>query len=92
MRLLVLAGLFTVATAPFAAAAESEIDCQLTDVGRVQADQRLDQPPAAPATAPRPVIVQREAADAPRPAIAAERRRSGKPIPDAQLIQPRGAL
>ena len=90
MRLLVLAGLFTVATVPFAAAAESEIDCQLTDVDRVQADQRLDQPPAAPTMTARPVIVQREAADTPRPAL--ERRRSGKPIPDAQLIQPRGAL
>ncbi len=92
MRVLVLAGLITVATVPFAVAGESEIDCQLTDVGRVQADQRLDQQPAAPTTAARPVIVQREAADTPRPATAAERRRGGKPIPDAQLIQPRGAL
>ena len=92
MRMLVLAGLITVATAPFAAASESEIDCQVTDVARVQADQRLDQAPIAPAAAVRPSVVQREAAaEAPRPAPA-ERRRNGKPIPDAQLIQPRGAL
>ncbi|ANP47522.1 hypothetical protein [Candidatus Viadribacter manganicus] len=91
MRVLVLAGLLTAAMAPFAAAAENEIDCQVTDVARAQADQRLDQPPAAPAATPRPIVVQREAADIPRPAIV-ERRRNGKPIPDAQLIQPRGAL
>ncbi|MBL8548275.1 MAG: hypothetical protein JNL81_17575 [Hyphomonadaceae bacterium] len=92
MRVLVLAGLMTAATVSFAAAEESVIDCQFTDVSRAQADQRLDQPPAAPTPTARPVIVQREAAEAPRPATAAERRRSGKPIPDAQLIQPRGAL
>lgn len=92
MRVLVLAGLFTVATVPFAAASENVIECQFTDLGRAQADQRLDQPPAAPASAPRPVVVQREAADSQRPTTAAERRRGGKPIPDAQLIQPRGAL
>ncbi len=92
MRLLVLAGLFTAAAAPFAAASENAIDCQVTDVARVQADQRLDQPPTAPATAVRPAVVQREAAaEAPRPTVA-DRRRNGKPIPDAQLIQPRGAL
>ncbi len=92
MRMLVLAGLITVATVPFAAASENEIDCQVTDVARVQADQRLDQPPIAPAATVRPTVVQREAvAETPRPVVV-ERRRNGKPIPDAQLIQPRGAL
>lgn len=92
MRVLVLAGFITAASVSFAAAAESEIDCQSTDVRRIQVDQRLDQPLTAPTTTPRPVIVQREAADTPRPTAAAERRRGGKPIPDARLIQPRGAL
>ncbi|MBX3429951.1 MAG: hypothetical protein KF779_10245 [Hyphomonadaceae bacterium] len=92
MRVLLLAGLITAATVPLAAAAETAIDCQTTDVLRTQAEERLDQAPQSPAApVTRPNVVQREAADAPRP-TAAERRRSGKPIPDAQLIQPRGAL
>lgn len=93
MRVLLLAGLITAATAPFAAAsaAENDIDCQAT-TRRAAAEQRLDQaPPSSPTAIARPNVVQREAvADAPRPPT--ERRRSGKPIPDAQLIQPRGAL
>lgn len=93
MRVLLLAGLITAATAPFAAAAESEIDCQATEIRRAPAEQRLDQAPVSPATTTaRPTVAQREAsADAPRPVIA-ERRRGGKPVPDAQLIQPRGTL
>ncbi|MCX7357127.1 MAG: hypothetical protein NT015_03110 [Alphaproteobacteria bacterium] len=92
MKVLLLAGLITAATVPFAAAAENEIDCQAT-TRRAAAEERLDQAPASPAVnTVRPAVVQRDAnADAPRPAVA-ERRRSGKPIPDAQLIQPRGAL
>ena len=94
MRILLLAGLITAATAPFAAASasENEIDCQAT-TRRAAAEERLDQAPPSPTAAvARPNVVQRDAAaDAPRPAVP-ERRRSGKPIPDAQLIQPRGAL
>lgn len=90
MRVLLLAGLITAATAPFAAAAENVIECQATDTRRAQAEERMDPLPLAPATTVRPAVVQREA-EVQRPA-AAERRRSGKPIPDAQLIQPRGAL
>lgn len=94
MRVLLIAGLFTAVTAPFAAASENVIECQATDTQRAHAEQRLvDQAPQSPAVTPaRPTIVQREAAaEPPRPAVA-ERRRNGKPIPDAQLIQPRGAL
>ena len=94
MRVLLLAGLITAATAPFAAASATatEIDCQGT-TRRAAAEERLDQiPPSPAAPIARPNIVQREAAaDTPRPVVP-ERRRSGKPIPDAQLIQPRGAL
>lgn len=92
MRVLLLAGLITAASAPFAAAAENEIDCQVTDIRRAPAEQRLDQAPVSPAAVTaRPTVAQRETAEAPRPAVV-ERRRGGKPVPDAQLIQPRGAL
>lgn len=91
MRVLLLAGLITAATVPFAAAAENEIDCQSGTARRAQAEERLDQAPPSPAAVARPNAVQREAAETQRPAVP-ERRRSGKPIPDAQLIQPRGAL
>lgn len=94
----VLAGLFTVVTAPFAAAAETTMECQL-DPDRRSVEQRLDAPvaPAAPNVG-RPVTTQRDVT--PPPAATAdqvrqaanERRRSGKRIPDAELIGPRGAL
>lgn len=94
----VLAGLFTVVTAPFAAAAETTTECQL-EPDRRSIAQRLDAPvaPAAPNTG-RPAATPREVtpppvaeADQVRQA-ANERRRSGKRIPDAELIGPRGAL
>lgn len=93
MRVLVLAGLITAVSAPFAAAAETDvIECQVTDTRRAPAEQRLDQAPVSPASIlARPTVVQREAAEAPRPALG-DRRRGGKPVPDAQLIQPRGTL
>jgi hypothetical protein len=83
--------LITAATAPFAAASETDIDCQTT-TRRAPAEQRLDQAPPSPATTTgRPIVAPREAAETPRP-VTPDRRRNGKPIPDAQLIQPRGAL
>jgi hypothetical protein len=94
MRVLLLAGLISAATIPFATAAENEIACQPEDTRRASAEQRLDAPPAPGApTVARPTVAQREAAEAPRPAPP-ERRRSGKPriIPDAVLISPRGVL
>lgn len=84
MRVLVLAGLITAVSAPFAAAAENEIECQVTDLRRAPAEQRIDQAPQSPAA----TTVARQTA--PPPAV--ERRRGGKPVPDAQLIQPRGTL
>lgn len=91
MKVWVLAGLFTVATAPFAAAAENTAECQLDDTRRAE-QTRLDT-----AAAPPPPVVVRPSA-APRETAEqtarpdAQRRRSGKPIPDAELIGPRGAL
>ncbi len=98
MKVWVLAGLFTVVTAPFAAAAESDAACQL-DESRRAVTQRLDgAPPPAPQTTARPTVAPRDIATAEQTAAdqsarqAAERRRSGKRIPDAELIGPRGAL
>jgi hypothetical protein len=101
MKVLVLAGLFTAAAIPFAGAAEASAECQVEDARRTP-HVRIDgggPGGGAPATvarttsAPRDVAteqaLQREAAEAAR---AAERRRNGKRIPDAELIGPRGAL
>lgn len=95
----VVAGLFTVVTAPFAMAAETTTECQL-DPDRRSVAQRLDAPaaPAAPNVGRPAATTQREVT--PPPASAADqvrqaandRRRSGKRIPDAELIGPRGAL
>lgn len=93
MRVLVLAGFITAATVPFAAASDDVIECQGVDVRRASAEQRLDTPPVAPAAAP-----ARPAAATPRETVEAqrlsppERRRGGKPVPDAQLMSPRGVL
>ena len=93
MRVLVLAGLITAATVPFAAASESEIiDCQVDGTRRVSAEQRVDAPsaPAGPTVA-RPTVAPRDVAETPRP-VTPDRRRNGKPVPDSQLISPRGVL
>lgn len=94
MRVVVLAGLITVATVPFAAASESEIECQFDESRRASAEQRLDVPPTAPAATPpntaRPLAAPAQPVEAPRQT--AERRRNGKRVPDATLMSPRGVL
>jgi hypothetical protein len=89
MKVSVLTMLFSVAACPLAAAAESAAECQLDEARReVQARAETATPAA---TAARPTVAQREAGEQPaRPG--AERRRNGRPIPDAELIGPRGAL
>jgi hypothetical protein len=90
MKVWILAGLFTVAMAPFAAASESTVECQLDDTRRAAAP-RTDAPAPPAPSAVRPTAAPRVAAEqAPRPE--APRRRGGKRIPDAELIGPRGAL
>jgi hypothetical protein len=91
MKVWVLAGLFTVATAPMAFAAEDTTECQLDETRRASQQQVEAQ---GVATIARPTVAERVVVDpAPVPVRApAERRRSGKRIPDAQLIGPRGAL
>jgi hypothetical protein len=91
MRVLVLAGLITAATIPFAAASENAIECQMDDTRRAAAEQRIDPAPITPPTVARPTVATREAAEAPRP-VAPDRRRNGKRVPDAELISPRGVL
>ena len=100
MKFWVLAGLFTAATVPFATAAEASAECQVDDTRRTP-HVRIDggspggsapqtaRPTSATPDASAEQVAQREAAEAAR---AAERRRSGKRIPDAELIGPRGAL
>lgn len=89
MKVWLLAGLFTIAAAPAAFASEGAIECQ-TDETRRETAARVEAP-AAPAALAQPVIVARDC-DEPPPRQAAERRRNGKRIPDAELIGPRGAL
>ncbi|MGE0743497.1 MAG: hypothetical protein AB7O98_19355 [Hyphomonadaceae bacterium] len=93
MKVWILAGLFTVATVPFAAAAEVTAECQL-DESRRATQERSDVAPAAPAlpSVARPVVAQRDAVTETAARAGGERRRSGKRIPDAELIGPRGAL
>ena len=103
MRLWVMAGLFTAAAIPFAGAAEASAECQVDDSRRLP-HVRIDgggPGGSAPAPVARPTanppedtaeqVAQREAPQAAR-TTSAERRRSGKHIPDAELIAPRGAL
>lgn len=90
MKAWMWAGLFTVAMAPMAAAAENDVECQLDETRRVT-QERADAAPA-PASVTgiaRPAVAQRDVAEAPR---AEPRRRTGKRIPDAELIGPRSTL
>lgn len=89
MKVWILAGLFTVATAPIAAAAENLAECQLDDTRRAAAES-ADAPAAAPVATARATVAQRAPETTQRQPV--ERRRSGKRIPDAELIGPRGAL
>ncbi len=98
MKVLVLTGLLTLATAPFASAAETDAECQL-DENRRAPQLRIDSDTAnggAPPTA-RQTSAPRDSRQQPRVGeetarTTAEGRRSGKRIPDAELIGPRGAL
>ena len=102
MKVWVLAGLFTLASAPaaFALDVATDAECQVDDMRR-QMDQVIPETDsgstpttAAPTVAPivRPPTTQRQVAAAPADRAPVTRRRSGKRIPDAQLIGPRGAL
>lgn len=89
MKVWVLAGLFTVATIPFAAAAEDATECQVDETRRAT-QTRTDAPPAPP---PQVVVVRPTAErEAEPPAARDARRRNGKRIPDAELIGPRVPL
>lgn len=89
MKFWVLVGFFSAAAIPMAAASESSADCQVDDT-RPAVQQRADAPPPAPpANAARPTLAQGAETPA-RPELS--RRRTGKRIPDAELIGPRGTL
>jgi hypothetical protein len=93
MKMWLLAGLITVATIPVAAAMDTTTDCQaegsLRETREVQRE-RTD-PPASPSptTTTRTTVATRDPIVRPDQQ---QRRRSGKRVPDAELIGPRGAL
>jgi len=102
MKLWAMAGVLTVVAIPFAGAAEASAECQVEE-GRRFPQVRIDNgapggsaPQAARQTsAPRELADDNQVADQEPPAprqAAADRRRNGKRIPDAELIAPRGAL
>lgn len=74
---------------PEVLAERQEIECQV-EVTRRASSQRLE-PSAAP-NAAAPVAAPREESEAPVRSVLAERRRNGKPIPDAELIGRRRVL
>lgn len=90
MKILVLAGALVAVAIPTAAAADVTTPCQSEDARGALAPDRAETTiaPAAPQAA-RQATAQRETSEArAEPA----RRRSGKRVPDAELIGPRGAL
>ncbi|HRP10113.1 MAG TPA: hypothetical protein PLK37_03685 [Terricaulis sp.] len=90
MKVLMLAGVIAAVAFPTAAAAEAVSPCQTEDARSALTSDRVEQ-----TIAPAPPAVARQAA-APRETAEARsepaRRRSGKRVPDAELIGPRGAL
>lgn len=91
MKILVLAGVLAAVAFPTAAAAEVTSPCQAEDARSAFAADRAE-PTVAPAPPPaaRQTATQREASEA--RAETNNRRRSGRRVPDAELIGPRGAL
>lgn len=87
MRVLALASLIAVCATP-AFAVENTKACQLDETRRGEPEVSAPQPASAPA----PTAAARAAAVTPERAEPAPRRRSGRRIPDAELIGPRGAL
>jgi hypothetical protein len=84
----IVAALMSAAMSPEALAASREVDCQVEEPRRAEG-QRIE---PAPNPAAASAVARREAPEAPaRPAFA-ERRRSGKPVPDAELIGRRRVL
>jgi hypothetical protein len=92
MKVWMLAALFTAAMAPAAWADESTAECQLDESRRAPPPRTETAAPAALATTVRPAVAPRETAEQMATRAEASRRRSGKRIPDAELIGPRGAL
>ena len=100
MKLWILAGfmMFAPLEPAFAAEVGDDTACQ---ADTTRQDLRVDAhetqqgggASSAPAPSPRPVVtVQRDTATSPPVHADASRRRNGKPVPDSELIGPRGAL
>jgi hypothetical protein len=92
MKMWVLAALITVVTIPVASALESTTDCQVDDSRRetrTEQRERTDPPVSPAANVARTTVATRDPNSRPEQQ---QRRRSGKRVPDAELIGPRGAL
>jgi hypothetical protein len=79
MKVWMLAGLFTVATIPFAAAAETDAECQVDDTRRVAAQVRIDGGSSG-GSAPAPAATTARQTSTPRPA---EQMAQRTPAPEA---------
>ena len=90
MKVLMLAGALAAVAFPTAAAAEAVAPCQTEDARSSMTSDRVEQTvsPAPPAIARQAAAARETAEQRSEPA----RRRSGKRVPDAELIGPRGAL
>ncbi len=88
MRVPALAALIAFCATP-AFAADNTKACQLDETRRREPEAAASQPAPAPTQA---AAVPREVVATPERSEPAPRRRSGRRIPDAELIGPRGAL
>jgi hypothetical protein len=91
MKAILIAGVFSALTCGAAAAAEPDPECQIDETRRQARGERVATNPPPPRAVTRPNDAARTFADADTQPVT-PRRRSGKTIPDAELIGRRGAL
>lgn len=90
MKVWVMAGAFAAFAFPTVAAADVTSPCRTDDTRGVLSTDRVEATSApASQTSARQSTAQRETQEA---RVEPQRRRSGKRVPDAELIGPRGAL
>lgn len=91
MKSVLAVGVLAFIAWPSVAAAEAVAPCQADDARAAHASTERVEPTAAaaPSISARQAAAQRETAET---RADATRRRSGKRVPDAELIGPRGAL
>jgi hypothetical protein len=90
MKMLIVAGVFSALTCGVAAGAEADSECQIDETRRQERGERVATAPTPPRATTRSSEASRAFADATHPST--PRRRSGKTIPDAELIGRRSTL